>query len=392
MIAYLDCATGVSGDKLLAAFVDAGVDGDAVAERVASLGLDASLTFEKVSRGGVAGTSAMVRFPAEQPPRTWRDIRALLREAPLAEGPRRVALEAFGLLAEAEAQVHDTPVEDVHFHELGAVDTIVDIVGVAVAFGMLGVRELVCSPVALGAGTVETAHGTLPVPAPATARLLAGVPSVAGPPEGELTTPTGAALVRVLATGFGPMPAMTPRSVGFGAGTRELSVPNLLRLFLGEISETPGTDRVAVLETAVDHLTAEELAYVCDSLADRGAIDVWRTPIVMKKGRAAVEITVLAAEQDADPLAALVMELTGTLGVRTRIAQRRVAEREARTVDTSLGPVRVKVAHIAGTTRIRPEHDDCALIAERTGMPIDRVRAVVTGEAERIIGEEESGL
>jgi hypothetical protein len=185
---------------------------------------------------------------------------------------------------------------------------------------------------------------------------------------------------------------MTPRSVGFGAGTRELSIPNLLRLFVGQIAETPGTDRVAVLETAIDHLTAEELAYVCDALADRGAVDVWRTPIVMKKGRAAVEITVLAAEQDADRLAALVMELTGTLGVRTRITERRIAGREVRTVDTSLGTVRMKVAHIGGTTRIRPEHDDCAIIAERTGMSIDRVRAVVTGETERILGEGQSGL
>ncbi len=387
MIAYLDCATGVSGDKLLGACVDAGVDGDAVAERVAALGLGASLSFEKASRRGIAGTSAVVSFDADQPERTWRDIRALLEQAPLAEGPRRVALEAFGLLAEAEAEVHDVPVEDVHFHELGAVDTIVDIVGVAVAFAMLGVRELVCSPIALGAGTVETAHGTLPVPAPATARLLAGMPSVAGPPEGELTTPTGAALVRALATGFGPMPSMTPRSVGCGAGMRELSIPNLLRLFVGETPDVPGTDRVAVLETAVDHLTPEELAYVCDALADRGAIDVWRTPIVMKKGRAAVEITVLAPERDADDLTAVLMELTGTLGVRTRVTERRVAERDVRTVNTSLGIVRVKVARIGGTTRIRPEHDDCALIAERTGMPIDRVRAVVTGEAERLLGE-----
>jgi uncharacterized protein (TIGR00299 family) protein len=392
VIAYLDCATGVSGDKLLAAIVDAGVDGEAVSKAVTELGLDAVLEFETTKSGGVSGTRAVVTAAGSQPERTWSEIRTLLEEAPLPEGPRRTALDTFALLAEAEARVHDSPVEDVAFHEIGAVDTIVDVVGVAVAFEMLGVSELVCSPVALGAGTVEAAHGTLPVPAPATARLLDGMPTVAGPPEGELTTPTGAALVRALASGFGPMPSMTQRSVGLGAGTRTLSVPNLLRLFVGELHERPGKERVAVLETVIDHLTPEELSFVVDALADRGAIDAWRTPIVMKKGRSAVELTVLARETDAERMASLVMELTGTLGVRTRVTERHVARRDVRTVDTSLGTVRVKVASVGGARRVRPEHDDCALIAERTGMPIDRVRAVLTDEAERLLSGEPDDL
>lgn len=402
MLAYLDCSTGISGDKFLGALVDAGYSLDSLGETLASLDLPPhEVVVEWTTRGGVSAAHISVETEAEQPHRTWRDIRELLEHSALPPHVRDGALRAFTLLAEAEGKVHGVSAEDVHFHEVGALDSIVDIVGVAAGLVAMEVDELIVSPVATGFGTVETAHGTLPVPAPATAELLVGVPSYTGDVEGELTTPTGAVLVATFATAFGPMPVATPIATGYGAGSRELPVPNIARITLAErasdLAEEPllpaeeeparvRTEVVSVLETNLDHLTAEHVAFAAERLLEEGALDVWQTPIVMKKGRAAVTLSVMVEPERAERFSTLLMELTGTLGVRRVLLDRDVAPRFVATVDTRFGPVRVKVATITGRQRIRPEHGDVAVIAKRENLPYEEVARLVTADAEQVLG------
>lgn len=392
MIAYLDCTTGISGDKFLAALVDAGAPADVVREATAAVEPSIAIAFEPVMRAGIQGLAVSVTSPAEGPShaeepvhaphahRTWRSIRALLADSSLSSPVRETALAAFALLAEAEAAVHGTAVEDVHFHEVGAADSIADIVGSAAALHALGIDTLVCGPVATGSGLVETAHGTLPVPAPATALLLKGVPIEQGPLPGEATTPTGAALVRACAHSFGPLPPMTLRAVGHGAGSRDpAGVANVARLFVGAASAHAGADaqvgieHVVELETAIDHLSAEHLAFCCEELRSAGALDVWQVAAVMKKGRAGTLVTAICHPEDAARLSALFAELTGSLGIRARNITRTVVPREERAVETSLGAVRVKAAGSGDTRRVRVEYEDLAAIARREGLPVDVV-------------------
>ena len=315
---------------------------------------------------------------AERPPsRTWGSVRALIEAAPLPERARGRALEAFGELALAEARVHGTDPETVHFHEVGALDSILDVVGVCAGLDALEVERLLASPVAVGGGTVETSHGTLPVPAPATAALLVGVPTLSGPDTtaslGELTTPTGAALLRACADGFGPWPPMMPQLIGYGAGTRDIGFPNVCRLVLG--MPAPATvlhpETLTLLESNIDHLSPEAAAVALDQLLAEGALDVWSSPIVMKKGRSAFTLSALVPAEMSEHFAERIVALTGTLGVRTRAVERLVAEREGLVVETPFGPVRYKV----GAGRARPEADDVARIARETTRPFADVES-----------------
>ena len=389
MIAYVDCSSGVSGDKLLGALVDAGFDPGRLREALAALGFGqvAVETPARVSHG-ISGTGVTVTEPGA-PRRHWAELRGLLEASRVAEPARDGALKALGLLAEAEARVHGIPADRVHFHEIGAADTIADILGVALALADLEIAELVASPVALGGGTVTTEHGELPVPAPATALLLEGLTVNPGAPgDGELTTPTGAALLQAFATGTGAMPPMTLRRVGTGCGTRDLGRPNVCRVLLGEpLAPAAGHDGVVLLETNLDHLTPEELATAAGRIRAAGALDVWQTPVVMKKGRAAVVLSALAAEDAAPALAERMMAETGTLGVRMMPASRRLAERDVTELDTSLGPVRFKVARLPdGTRRLRAEADDVARIAAENGLAADAVARAVEADAARATG------
>ena len=386
MIGYLDCSTGVSGDKFLGALLDLGeASGDFTAAHlraiVALLAPEARVDVEHISSHGIAAVGVRVTA-AEQPAhRHWPDIRAMLGSAELPDAVRRDALAVFEALAVAESTAHGTDIERVHFHEVGALDSIADVVGVCAGVHALGLTELTASPIATGSGTVATSHGILPVPAPATATLLLGIPTVAGPVDTELTTPTGAALVRVLVTSFGPAPAMRATAHGYGAGTRDIGTPNVCRLTLGEPlgALTEPLERVVLLETNIDHLPAEELAFAAEELLGEGALDVWQTPIVMKKGRSAVMLSVLAPETAADAFARRIIELTGSLGVRRELLERTVASREGRTIDSPWGSARVKV----GAGRIRPEHDDVARIAREHNLPY----RVVAAELERLASE-----
>jgi pyridinium-3,5-bisthiocarboxylic acid mononucleotide nickel chelatase len=393
VIAYLDCTTGISGDKFLAALIGAGAPVEAVREAVAAIDPSVTIEVKPTMRAGVSALSVSVEADGEPPARTWTAIRDLIEGADLAEPVRRMALAAFTLLADAEAEVHGVSADDVHFHEVGAIDSIADVVGVAAALHALEIDTLVCGPVSVGSGTVQTAHGALPVPAPATALLLRGVPVEAGPLPGEATTPTGAALIRACATSFGSLPEMTLVAVGHGAGTRDpAGVPNVARVLLGETpapdpAEDLSVEPVTELETTVDHLSAEQLAFCVEELLASGALDVWHTPALMKKGRAGAAVSVLCTPADETRLAALLAELTGTLGIRVRRISRYVVARELRTVETTFGPVRVKVAGTGSWRRVRPEYEDLAAIARRERVPVDIIAREIEAQARKVLAD-----
>jgi uncharacterized protein (TIGR00299 family) protein len=366
-IAWFGCSTsGVAGDMLLGALLDAGADLDAVRDTVRGLGVDGwSLEAEQVTRGGIAATRAVVDAPVTAHHRTWTAIRDLLAGASLPERVRARAGAAFAALAEAEAALHRTSVDDVHFHEVGALDALVDVVGTCAALEVLGVDDVGVSAVATGHGATTAAHGHLPVPAPATVRLLEGLEVVGVPVAAELATPTGAALVRTLAGRSSPPPAMTVRASGYGAGGLDLpDRPNVVQVVVGVAGA--GSEPLVLLETNVDDITGEVLAHTIGRLLDAGALDAWATPIVMKKGRPAHTVAALARPGDAGALADVLRTETGTLGVRRSTVDREAAPRDVVEVDVGGHRVRVKIA--AG--RAKAEFDDAAAAASALGRPV----------------------
>ena len=394
MFAYLDCGAGVSGNMFLGALIGAGLDPDVLRDRLAGIDLPGySIEVSQVRRAGMPGTKVDVVVEAGQPSRDWRKIRAIIEHGSLEARVKRRALATFERLARAEATVHGVEVDEVHFHEVGAVDSIVDIVGAAIGVQELGIGELWCSPVRLGSGTVMTSHGELPVPAPATAKVLMGLPVFAGELPGERTTPTGAVLVAELASRFAPMPPMRVTAEGWGAGSRDHAIPNLARLSLGELElGGGGLTEVALLESVIDNATPELLAATLDIALQEGALDAWAEPVAMKKGRLGTEVTVLAKVEDAARLTELLMMHTGTLGVRRTMTWRQVAPRRLETIETSLGRVRVKVQGAGPSLRVRPENDDVVAIARIHGLPLDRVARTLTTEAEELLlGHEPEG-
>jgi hypothetical protein len=371
VIGYLDCSTGVSGDKFLGAVLSVGArmnrfSADDLGALMARIVPEAVVIVEPTSSRGIGALSVRVEASSAPPLRHLGDIRSLLDRAGLSASLRERSDAVFERLAEAEAVVHGVAVEQVHFHEVGALDTILDVVGTIAGLDAVGVESLTVSRVALGSGSVEAAHGLLPVPAPATAALLEGVPVHGGPIVGELTTPTGAALVAVLGTGFGACPPMIPRASGYGAGASDIGAPNVCRLTVGDADtsiQALSLEQVTLLESSIDHISPEETAAAAQQLLDEGCLDVWISPIVMKKGRAAMLLSALVSAGDAERFAARLVALTGTLGVRRQALERFAAPREVFSVDTPFGRVAVK----AGAGRARVEHDDVARIARETG-------------------------
>ena len=454
-IAYLDCFAGVAGDMLLGALVDAGVPTSVLEDAADAMALEASLRFESVDRSGITAVKVHVLDrgrPADEAPeqrpeaqrptepytqqtrtqhqhrgghhlpssswstdeweietpdtnddhgqdhgRSLTEIRELIKGCRLAAEVKNLALRAFELLGASEAKIHNVPVDDIHFHEVGAVDAIIDIVASAAGVVHLRVDAWHCSPVNVGSGTVRCAHGLFPVPAPATADLLRGVPTYSAHLQKELTTPTGAALLRALSPVFGPQPAMQVETIGYGAGTRNPpAFPNVVRLSVGEAIATapgqrpqglPGNDMelldaadegdvVSVLETALDDATPQLLAYVTELILKAGAMDVMLTPVIMKKGRPGTLVTVLASTEDARRLEELLLRETTTLGVRTRVERRVCLDRAHVEVHTDFGSVRVKIGTKKGETlNVNPEFEDCRRLAEQRGVPLKRVHA-----------------
>src|SRR5271157_3424533 len=401
-IAYLDCFSGVSGDMFLGALVDAGVSPKLLEDTVAALDIGARLEISRVVRGGISATKVDVYAKGEKDlPREafWQrqghdhahkhsrgrglnEIRRIIEKASISSDAKRTAIKIFETLGEAEAEIHNTSVEQVHFHEVGALDAMVDIVCAAVGAESLAVEEWLCSPLNVGSGTVNCAHGTLPVPAPATLKLLRDAPVYSSGPHVELVTPTGAAIVRTLCHHFASFPAMTIQQSGYGAGTREFPEhPNLLRLTIGEaaaidskMGSNASNERIAVLEANLDDLSPQVLAYAMERLLAEGALDVFSVPVQMKKSRPGALLTVLTKMEDANRLTRTIFAETTTLGVRRREEQRQTLSRRWETVDTTWGPVRIKIANMNGTlSNYAPEYEDCRMLAETQHVPLRTV-------------------
>ncbi len=385
-IAYFDCIAGIAGDMALGALVDAGADLDEIAGQLARLPVDPfEIEAEEVETHGLHACRVHVRTGPGSVIRTYANIRSLLDEAELPEDARGLANRIFRRLAEAEAVIHRRDVEQVTFHEVGAVDSIVDIVGTSLALTQLGIERVFSSPVPTGLGMVRTQHGSMPIPAPAVVELLRGAPIFSRGVPIELVTPTGAAILATTVEGFGDMPMLRPDAIGYGAGSLRSDFPNVLRVIVGEedtsqraVPAVPlATDDVTaevVLETNVDDLSPELVAYVLERLLAEGAQDAWLTPIIMKKGRPAVTISVLCGPDHADDLRALLFRETGTLGVRTSRVEKRALDREHITVATRHGSVRVKVGSLAGSTMsVSPEYEDCARVALEASVPLKEV-------------------
>jgi uncharacterized protein (TIGR00299 family) protein len=377
--AYLDCFAGVAGDMVLGALLDAGGSADALRAGLAGVPLDPfELEVAAVERGGIGATQVTVRVGGPTTARTWRSLRATLAGADLPAPVRELALATFARLAEAEARVHRMKVDEVHFHEVGAVDAVVDVVGAALLLHDLGVTEVWASPVATGSGLQRGEHGVLPVPAPAVLELLKGVPVHAGGVAAELTTPTGAAILTAAATRFDELPLMRVARVGHGAGSRRHDeLPNLLRVILGErVAETAGGDGGLLLEANIDDMTPELAPWVLERLFEAGAADVWFTPIHMKRGRPGISLSVLCAPGTEAAVRAMLWRETSTLGVRGLPVRKWMLERRVVEVDLPGGKVRVKLGLDAGrVVNVAPEYADCARLAGQTGRPLKDVMA-----------------
>ena len=380
-IAYFDCFSGVSGDMCLGALVDTGLPLADLAKGLEGLRLQGfSLRSRRVARGALSGTKVDVLIGKGRDRMvSLRDVRLVLKAAHLPEPVRDRSLAVFERLAGAEGLAHRTLSAKVHFHELGGLDALVDVVGTALGCHLLGVEALYVSAINVGSGTIRSEHGVSPAPAPATAALLKGLPVYAAGPRFELTTPTGAALMATLSAGAGSMPAMTVTSIGYGAGEADPSAwPNVLRVFVGDTLAPAESDRVAVLETNLDDMNPQAYDLLIDRLLARGALDVTLTPVIMKRGRPGIVLSVLTDPAKMEPVLKVLFAETTTLGVRVQEVARRLLARELTEVATRFGPVRVKVAKTAGRrVKARPEYQDCKRIAEQTGLPLrDVVREV----------------
>ena len=382
-VLYFDCFSGASGDMILGALVDAGVPLEVVQRAVTGLGIEGwSLTETVVTRGGLRATRIKVTGEDDQPSRSWRDIQVVIQGGSLDPAVEARAMAAFALLAEAEGRVHGVAVQDVHFHEVGAIDALVDIVGSCAAIEHLGPERVVTSAVATGTGTVETEHGTLPLPAPAVAELLRGVP-VASHGDQELITPTGAALLKAFTSEFGELPAMTLRAVGYGAGRREGTRPNVLRVFVGdEVVQHPDTEGSLLIEANIDDMIPELFPHAIDALIAAGAHDAWVTPIVMKKGRPAFTLSVLGGAKNKDRLLDVVFRETTTFGVRMTPVDKQVLDREWVEVEVEGHTMRVKLARRAGeVVTVSPEFADASVVARATGLALKDVYRKATDAA-----------
>ena len=384
-IAYFDCFSGISGDMTLGALIDAGADSDSLKAELGKLQVDGyAIRAAKVTKSGISATdvTVSVEHHGAGHGRSFSRIARIIEDSGLSEGVASMAVAIFRRLGEAEAQVHGKSIEEIHFHEVGAVDAIVDIVGASICLDMLGIERVHTSPMPTFTGTVKMAHGAFPLPAPATIEILKGAPWRELGIEGELVTPTGAAIAAEISSGFGPMPPMTVQSVGYGAGKSDFEIPNVLRVVVGESGE-PGEiepsradeDEVSVIETNIDDLSPQFFEVVMDSLFAHGALDVYMTPIQMKKNRPAVLLSVICRREDIQRLTDILFEETSTIGIRIDTRKRICLPREVESVQTAYGRIAVKVARRCGRVlNVQPEYEDCKNAAAQHSTPIKRVR------------------
>jgi len=382
-ILRFECFSGISGDMIMGSLLDLGLSLDDLRAGLEKLNVkNFSVSARKVVKSGVSATKFDVEMGEEHSHRHLSHIVKIIEGSELTPGVKERAVAIFRRLAEAEAKVHGTTVEKVHFHEVGAIDAIVDIVGACIGLELLGVKEIYCSPLNVGTGFVDCAHGTMPVPAPATAELLRDIPIYSNQVSGELVTPTGAAIVSTLAKEFGPMPAFRIRGIGYGAGSKDFKgTANVLRAlqceFVAEASVTPA-DRVVVLEASIDDMNPQICGHLLDRLLSSGALDVFTSPVQMKKNRPGLLLTVLAPMHLADALGSQIFEETTTIGIRYHETERRVLEREVEVVECEFGNIKVKVSKLNGKIiNFAPEYEDCRQAALTRGIPYKWVQSRV---------------
>jgi len=374
---YFDCFAGASGDMILGAAVAAGVDPDFLREQLSLLPIKGfSVDFETVNRSGLSATYARVETAHEHKHRHLSDIKQIIEGSEVSDAVKQCAVQIFTRLAEAEARVHNEPVDHVHFHEVGALDAIVDVVGAAICFDALKIERFVSSPLHVGSGMVKMAHGQFPIPPPAVAELLKGVPFYSTEIKGELLTPTGAAIITTVCAEYGPIPQMKTDATGYGAGTREYpDFPNVLRVFLGETGNGEATDEsLWMLETNLDDSSPQIIGHVMDRVLELGALDCFFTPVQMKKNRPGVLLSVLCRKDEKEAVMKLLFTETTTLGVRSYEVSRRALERSVVRVETQYGPIDVKVAHLDGrVVNEMPEFEQCRQAATTANVPLKLV-------------------
>jgi hypothetical protein len=383
-LAYLDCVGGLAGDMLLAALLDAGASQEVLLGVPERLGLArVEIAVEHVERHGIGALHVDVEAPDEHAHRQYAEIRSIVEAAELTEGARMRSLAAFARLAEVEARIHGVPLEDVHFHELGAVDTLVDVCGAFSLLDDLDVSRVACSPLPFARGLTSAAHGVLPLPAPAALALLKGAPLVGVDIEAELVTPTGAAIAAVAVERWGALPPLVLERVGYGAGSKDLpDRPNVVRVVIG-VQTAPATGEVVLVETNLDDLSPELVPDAVERCFSAGALDVWVTPAQMKKGRPGVVLSALGRPGTEDVIARAIIEETSALGVRVARLSRYELERQERVVQIAGGSVRVKVGLLdGGVVNLAPEHDDCAALARETGRPVKSIWAEALAKAQ----------
>ena len=374
---YFDCFAGASGDMILGAMIAAGVDPGYLREQLSLLQVSGfSIDFETVNRSGLSATHAVVETAHEHSHRSLADIKEIIRGSDLSSAVKERAVQIFTRLAEAEARVHNEPIDHIHFHEVGALDAIVDVVGAAICFDALQIERFVCSPLHVGSGMVKMAHGQFPIPPPAVTELLKGVPFYATEIKGELLTPTGAAIITTVCSEYGPIPEMKTEATGYGAGTREYQdFPNVLRVMLGETEVSGATDeRLWMLETNLDDASPQILGHVMDRVLELGALDCFFTPVQMKKNRPGVLLSVLCGRDEKEAVMKLLFTETTTLGVRSSEVARRALQRSVMRVETQYGPINVKVAHLDGRiVNEMPEFEQCRQAAIKANVPLKLV-------------------
>lgn len=376
-IAYFDCPSGISGDMILAALINAGLDIEKLIGELGKLQLSGyEIRAEKAQRKGIWGTRFEVIIVGGQAERSLRDVLDIIEKSDFDKGIKTKSREIFSNLAQAEAKIHNKNINEIHFHEVGATDAIIDIVGCLVGLKMLGVERIHTSRLQLGSGFVKCAHGTLPVPAPATLELLKDVPVYSTGLTNELVTPTGAAIITALSAGYGEIPSMRIEKIGYGIGSRDLPIPNVLRVLIGE-GEDSGyeEDTVVLLETNIDDMNPQFYDHIMDRLFQKGAKDVFLTPIYMKKNRPAIVLSVLCSPHQVEDLLDVVFKETTTLGVRiSETKKRRMLKRKTKVINTRFGKVRVKLSVIDGKVRsVVPEYEDCKKLAIQHGLPLQKV-------------------
>ena len=375
---YFDCFAGASGDMILGSLVSAGVDQEALRQQLSLLSVDGfSIDFDTVSKSGLSATYARVQTVHEHKHRHLSDIKTIIEKSKLSTSIKQRSVAIFTKLAEAEARVHNEPIEHVHFHEVGALDAIVDVVGAAICFDLLEIERFISSPIHVGSGTVEMAHGRFPVPPPAVAELLKGIPFYSTELKGELLTPTGAAIIATVCEQYGPIPALRIQRTGYGAGTRDYeNFPNVLRVMIGETDGRSNDERLWMIETNLDDISAQILGHVMDRAFELGARDCYFTSAHMKKNRPGVLLSILCEAEKKDVMMDLLFQESTTLGVRTYEVMRRALQREVIAVETPYGKIDVKVATMNGrVVNAMPEFEQCREAALKAGVPLKEVEA-----------------